>query len=210
MKIGRNLRTALVLAVCVGAVFGVRAFKPHPDTVLKQRASERSLGDEKAPFWVTEYFDYQCPPCARARDVLEKAMADHPGKIYLQARYFPLPGHKHAMKAAVYAECVSRQKGKFWAFHDEMLKKQAEWTHDPYAALKFAAYAEKAGADIGRLDACSHDPKTEEMVLEEKKKAQELGVQSTPTFFVNGKIAVGIDGLEKELSVLRDPEKGQA
>lgn len=207
MRMGRNSRTAALLLLCVGVIFGVRALKPHPDALLKTRIAERALGDEKAPVWITEYFDYQCPPCASARGVLEKTMAESPGRIYLQARYFPLPAHKHALKAAVHAECVSRQKGKFWKFHEEMLKNQSEWSKDPYAALRFAAYAEKAGVDIGKLNACVQDPETEKTVLEEKKKAQELGVQVTPTFFVNGKLAAGINGLQAELAGLRKEEQ---
>src|SRR6185295_4383525 len=115
---------------CVGAVFLFRGFKPNPEELLKKRTTERSLGDSKAALWITEYFDYQCPPCASARKVLEDAMEEHPGKIYLQVRYFPLPMHKNSLKAAVAGDCASRQPGKFWKFHKAIFEHQSEWAMD--------------------------------------------------------------------------------
>lgn len=191
--------TVALVSVCVGAVLGFRALRSDPAELLKVRIAERSLGSEKAPVWITEYFDYQCPPCAMAHVALEKERAEHPEKIYLQARFFPQPSHKNGMKAAVFAECASRQKGKFWKFHEEMFKHQNEWAMDSYAGFRFASYAENVGLNLKRLDACVQDPETEKGVAEEKKKAEEIGVQLTPTFFVNGKRVVGLAALLEEL-----------
>ncbi len=199
MRKNKWFLTGIVLSACVVSVLATRALKPHPDEVLKKRIAERSKGEEKAKLWITEYFDYQCPPCAKAAAFLETAMAEHPGQIYLQVRNFPQPGHKNALKAARYAECVSHQKGKFWTYHDELFKNQAQWSQDPYADIRFAAYAEGMGLDVKKLDACVHDPAAEKTVLDEKKKAEEIGVRQTPSFFVNGKLVVGVKALEGEL-----------
>lgn len=199
MKKNKRLVTVLVLGACVLSVFAVRTLKPHPDQVLKMRNAERSLGDEKAKLWITEYFDYQCPPCAMAGALLERAMKDHPGQIYLQVRYFPLPAHKNALKAALYAECVTRQKGKFWGYHEQVFRSQNEWNQDPYPEIRFAAYADSAGADVKKVEACVQDPATEKTVLDEKAKAQEIGVKMTPSFFVNGKLVVGVKALLDEM-----------
>ncbi len=189
------LVTLAVVSLSVGAILVFRAFRPDPDLLLKQRNSERALGSEKAPVWVTEYFDYQCPPCAMASEALKKAMETHSGQIYLQARFFPLPVHKNAMKAALFAECASHQKGKFWALHEEIFKHQNEWATDNYAGFRFTSYAESVGLDLQKLEACVQDPGTEKTVLDEKKKAEEIGVVMTPTFYVNGKIAVGVKAM---------------
>ena len=199
MKKNRSSATVLVVLACVASVFAVRFLKPDLAELWKKSITERSLGLDKSPLWITEYFDYQCPPCANARAVLEQAIAEHPGQVYLQVRFFPLPGHKNAMKAASYAECASRQKGKFWKFHEEVFKHQAEWAQDPYPQIKFAAYAEAAGLDLARLDRCANGPAVEKAVLDEKKKAEELGVKITPTFFLNGKMLVGVNDLRTEL-----------
>jgi len=203
----KSVATAAVLFFCVGAVFLARTLKPNPEQILKQRIAERSLGSEKAPLWVTEYFDYQCPPCAAARMTLESALKEHPGQIYLQARFYPLPSHKNAMKAALYAECASRQKGKFWKFHEELFEHQSDWAMDDYAPIKFASYAGNVGLNVSQMDACSHDPETEKIVLEEKKKGKELGVKITPSFFINGKIVVGINSLKNEIDAFFEEKK---
>ena len=207
MKINKISATFLVMALCIGAVFAVRTLRPDAQSAMKKRIAERSLGDEKAPLWITEYFDYQCPPCGLARTALEQAVAEHPGQIHLQVRFFPLPAHKNAMKAAIYAECASRQKGKFWKFHDEVFKHQAEWAQDPYAPLKFASYAESAGLELRRLAACANDRRTEKAVAEEKKKAEGLGVKITPTFFFNGKMVIGVNGLIEEIKAFFTPKE---
>jgi protein-disulfide isomerase len=199
MRKKKFLATAAVLIVCALAVFAVRSLRPDPAALEKARNAARSKGDSKAPLWITEYFDYQCPPCASARTVLDGALDQYPGKIYLQVRFFPLPAHKNAMKASAFAECASRQSGKFWAFHEELFAHQKDWAEDPYPALKFADYAEKAGLNVKKLDACANDPAVAEVIEAEKKAAMDLGVRQTPTFIVNGKIAVGLKALADEL-----------
>ena len=194
--------TLLAAFLCVGGVLLFRTFKPDPEALLKKRVAERSLGDPKAGFWITEYYDYQCPPCGSARKLLDDVMKRFPGKIYLQVRYFPLPAHKNALSAAVHAECASRQPGHFWAFHEQLFEHQQEWAMDPYASLKFLNYAQSAGIDTPRWDACAKDPETEKYVLEEKKKGEALGIKITPSFFVNGKLVVGVNGLSDALKEL--------
>lgn len=199
----KRLRASvLLLALCVSAVYGTRALAPHPDEVLKKRLAVRSKGDEKAPVWITEYFDYQCPPCAMANKLLNLAMTRYPGKIYLQVRYFPMPAHVHAVKAAVYAECASKQKGRFWDYHEALFDNQRQWAADPYPELRFTAYAETAGLDVKGLEACVQRPETEASVRDERKKGEEIGVKGTPSFFVNGKLLVGVNALAAELDTL--------
>ncbi len=198
------VQTALVLVLCVGSVFLVRIWRPNPEEVFKKRIAERSIGDSKAKVWITEYFDYQCPPCGAANKLLRDWMAKHPGKIYLQVRYFPLPGHKYSMKAVVHAECASRQKGKFFKFHDALFDHQSEWAVDAYPELRFLTYAQQAGLELKSWDACTKDPETKIFVKEEKAKAEKLGVKITPTFFVNGKMVIGTNALVEELNAIVD------
>lgn len=198
------LTTAAVVVLCVGSIFLLRILRPDPAEMLKKRISERSSGDPKAKIWVTEYFDYQCPPCASAHALLQEWMLKNPGKIYLQVRYFPLPAHKHSVKAAIHAECATRQPGKFWKFHGLLFDHQAEWASDAYPELKFLTYAETAELDLPRWDACTKDPATEKFVSGEKAEAEKLGIKITPSFFVNGKLIVGTQALMQELNAVAD------
>jgi protein-disulfide isomerase len=196
--------TVTIGAVCVGSVILMRAFTPSPEELLKQGIAQRSQGNENAPIKIIEYFDYQCEACEHANKLLKDLIDMNPGKIYLQARFYPLPGHKNALKAAVFAECVSLQKDKFWPFHEEIFRNQATWAKDPYAQIRFASYSTSVGVDLKHLDACVADPEVEKRILEEKKKAAELSVKVTPSFFVNEKFVVGLDQLIQELKKLSE------
>lgn len=198
------LLTVTVGVVCVGSIFLIRSFKPSPEEALKKRITQRSQGNEKAPIQIVEYFDYQCEACAKADKLLKELVDLNPGGVYLQVRFYPLPMHKNSLKAAIFAECVSLQKGKFWAFHEEVFKSQTIWAKDPNAPIRFVAYAQEAGVDLRRLDACVADPEVEKRILEEKKEASELSIKSTPSFFVNGKFVVGVPQLVQELKKLSE------
>ena len=200
----KTVLTFFVLVLCVAGVLAFRALKPDPEAMLKKRIAERSVGDPKAALWITEYFDYQCPPCGVARNLLEDAIKKHPGKIYLQVRYFPLPAHKNSLKAAVHAECASHQPGKFWAMHDKIFEHQSEWAMDSYPELRFLNYAQEAGLDLPKWDACTKDPEIQKSITEEKTKGETLGVKITPTFFINGKMFVGNQALSEELKKLEN------
>ena len=198
------MMTVAVILLSTGSVFLFRAFQPSPQELLKKRVAERSLGDPKAPLVVAEYFDYQCPPCAVAYKVLEDWVKKYPGKIYLQTHFFPLPAHKNAMKAAVCAECAARQKGKFWAIHGLLFTHQSEWANDSYAELKFLTYAQEALLDLGQWDACVKDPEIQKFISQEKTKGESLGVKTTPSFFVNGQLVVGVEKLAAELEKIEN------
>lgn len=194
------ISTVIVIGLCVGFIQGFRAFMPNAEELMKKRLSQRSTGNPDSKTWITEYFDYQCPPCALAAKVLKEHLEKNPKSIYLQVRYFPLQGHPHAMKAATYAECASRQNGKFWAYHELLFSHQSEWAPEKYPELKFLEYAKQAGLDLDQWDRCNKDPETQKFIVSEKEKAAELGVKITPSFFVNGELVVGVKALQDALN----------
>lgn len=200
----KPLVTIVIALACIMLVLAYRHLRPDPEAELKKRTAERSMGDPKASLWITEYYDYQCPPCAIAHKQLDEAIKKYPGRIYLQVRYFPLAAHRNAMKAAVHAECASRQPGKFWLMHEKIFERQAEWAPDPYPELRFLSYAQEAGLRLEPWDACTKDPRTEKFIAEEKAKGESLGAKITPSFFINGKLVVGNTALTDELKKLED------
>jgi protein-disulfide isomerase len=204
----RSLTVALVALACIGAVFAARFLRTMSAGKV-YGIEQRSKGDKSAPTHITEYFDYQCPPCAMANKMLKDRMAERPGKYHLEVRYFPLPGHRNAMKAAIHAECAARQ-GHFWDFHDKVFENQSDWANDPYAELKYLSYGKDLGLDLSRWDACTKDPKTEDFVAKEKAQGQALGAQITPSFFVNGKLIVGNFPLIEELKQIELKEDNPA
>ena len=190
--------TVAVLFVCVAPILALKIFALKESKGLDKRTLARSKGDSHAPVWITEYFDYQCPACRTAHDTLDKYFQKYPKQLYLQVRFFPLPAHKYGLKTALYAECAARQN-KFWKFHDLVFENQTSWSALPDAEPVFKDYARLAGMDLKKCEACLKDPETEKAVMEEKGKASALGVQITPTAYVNGKIFAGAQAINAEL-----------
>ena len=188
----------LILLICGGAILTVKFLKPKEFRSGDRRTLTRSKGDPHAPLWITEYFDYQCPACGNAHGLLEKYFEKYPGKIYLQMKFYPLPQHKFGPKAALYAECAARQD-KFWKFHDLLFDNQKIWSVLPDAEPSFRSYGQQSGLDMNKCDACLTDPETEKAILDEKGKATALGIQITPTAYVNGKVCAGYQALNQAL-----------
>lgn len=186
-----------VLAVAAGRrYFSPSAFRFTSD----ERALLRSRGEPGSPVWIVEYMDYECPPCRQAYQIIEDYFKKNRSKIYFQVRFYPMPAHRNALRAAQYAECAARE-GRFWKFHDILLTQQKEWSGAAQGQAEpfFRGYAGKLGLDSRRFVLCLEDPGAARAVGEDMKAARSVGVQRAPTFFMNGKMVVGVRALEEEL-----------
>ena len=202
MKSNKFFVTLFVLAIAVGAVHGSRFFfGPKGKVTFDKRILNRSKGSPNAPTWIVEYMDYQCPPCRKMFHILESYFEEYPSQIYLQVRFHPLKMHAHGLESAVYSECATRQK-KFWEFHSLLFENQKEWVDLGKIDDKFHEYAARVGLDLQALDKCVADPATQEAVLKENIEGSKLGVASTPTFFMNGKMIAGSKEMTEELKKL--------
>src|SRR5581483_6538755 len=104
-----------------------------------------------------------------------------------------LPMHNWAMKAAEYADCVSRASNDgYWKFVDSVFDAQAEITADN-ADQKLTDLADKAGVNGQDIAACAGKPETESRVQASINLGKSLDVNSTPTLFINGR-PVGVNG----------------
>jgi protein-disulfide isomerase len=138
-------------------------------------------GPAGAPVTIIEFSDYQCPYCGRAEPTVKRLLEAYPGKVRIVYRDFPLPGHEDAPKAAEAARCAADQ-GKFWEMHDKLFENQR--------ALEIGnlkAYARAAGADGTKFDACLDGGTKTKEVEASFRAGNEVGVHSTPTFFINGR-----------------------
>ena len=134
---------------------------------------------------IVEWSDFQCPYCGREFGVIEKVMKEYDGKVRLVFRHFPLEFHPFAAKAAEAGACADAQ-GKFWPMHDWMYGHQRELDR---ASLEKAAAS--LGLDVTRFKSALDNPATEARVGADAQAAQAVGVNATPTFFVNGREHVG-------------------
>lgn len=200
MKISKPVLGVLIVIFCVGAILTIKAVvikKPFVFRSLGQ-LGPRAKGRPSAPIRVIEYTDFQCPACSRAAQDVKKVFLEHPDRIYFELKYFPLPMHRLAHRAAIFAECAAEQ-GKFWAFHDVIYKSQASWSKMTSVDSYFSQLAVSLGIDGVGLAACVNGGAMEARIRRDVKEGNALGVNSTPTFFVNGKMVVGGGNFKEEI-----------
>jgi protein-disulfide isomerase len=159
------------------------------------------LGSDKAPVTIIEYASMTCPHCAHFSETtfpeLKKRYIDT-GKVRYTLREFPLD----ALAAAGFMLARCAGKDKYMAIVDTLFAKQLEWVvKEPIPALK--SIAKQFGFTEESFNQCLANQKVLESIQAVRDHAVEkLGVNSTPTFFVNGKRMVGdlsIDALAKEI-----------
>ena len=199
----KNKKTILALAlilVCIAAIYLVRIYKRFTTTVHATSASNRVKGNPNAVTKIVEYMDFQCGACAQSAEYLKKFFNDKGDQFYLEIKYFPLEEiHQHTIFAARYAEC-SAQQGKFWPVHDGLFARQKDWHKMINPDSVFREIANNAGVDLKKLDACLDSEAVGEAIAQNKAEGLALGVNSTPSYFVNGKMVVGLKSLEQALT----------
>lgn len=148
-----------------------------------------ALGPKNAPITIVEFSDFECPYCARSWPTIQGIMKRHEGKVRVIYKHSPLPFHKKAIPAHKAALAAARQ-GKFWPYHDLLVANLQTWQGGDEQAA-FAAYADQLGLDAARFRKDMADPKLDETIQRDMKLGEKLGVQGTPTYFVNGVIVRG-------------------
>jgi protein-disulfide isomerase len=113
--------------------------------------------------------------------VLEEIVNEYSGKVRLVVRDFPLDQHTHALKAAEAAE-AAREQGKYWEYTALMFKNQSALEID-----KLKEYATQLGLDRKRFDASLDSGKYSDKVQQDLQEGYRLGVNATPTVFINGR-----------------------
>ncbi len=167
---------------------------------LEEAAKKISLkdvpvkGNKDAKVTIVEYSDFQCPFCKRAtEDVLPGILKEYQGKVKLVFKQLPLPNHNWADDAAIASVCAYNQSNDgFWKYHDIVFQKQKEITVEK-SKEQLMTFAKQVGLDTGKFEACVSSPDTATRVQNEVKEAQSLGINSTPTFVVNGMSVPGAD-----------------
>lgn len=141
-------------------------------------------GPEDAKVTIVMFSDFECPFCRQGYEVLERIRQAYGDDVRVAYKAFPLDFHEHALAAAAAAESA-REAGRFWAFFDAMFA-QSEVTVETILAA-----ARAAGLDPGRVRADMQARRGITRVARNLRQGRRLGVSSTPTFFVNGRMIKG-------------------
>jgi protein-disulfide isomerase len=166
--------------------FGADPFAPVRSKLAEQ-AKGPVQGNANAPVEIVEFSDFECPHCKKAQPKLEQLMSESPN-ARLVFENFPLSQiHKWADRAAGYADCIARQSAEqFWKFSREVFDQQ-EQINDSNAVAKLAAIATDAGANASATAACADSAETKARVNQQYELGVSVGVNATPTLFLNGR-----------------------
>ncbi len=149
------------------------------------------IGPEGAPIVIVEFSDFQCPFCKRFQDETAKQLlAAYPGKIRFVYRHLPLTSiHPEAFPSAEASMCANEQNA-FWEYHDKIFENQDKLGRELYMQI-----ASDLKLDTTVFEGCLNTEKYKELIQQDSDFALNLGVQSTPTFFINGLALVGAQPL---------------
>lgn len=151
------------------------------------RDSSHATGKLDAKVVVVEFGDFQCPACAAADPAIKQLVAenkDNPNFTYV-FRNFPLNIHPNAKISAQAAEAAGEQ-GKFFEMQHMLYEKQNEWATSLNPLDKFVGYAQSLGLDTTKFKEAVSGNKFSSVIEADTQDGNELGVNSTPTFYVNG------------------------
>ena len=144
-----------------------------------------SRGPDDAPVTIVEFGDYQCPYCGRLHPLLKRLVEESDGSVQLVFRNFPLfQLHPFALTAALAVE-ASAPFGKFWQMHDLVFENQKKLADDD-----LRRYAESLGIP-GDEVVGEAAQQYKSRVKRDYKDGIDLGVQGTPTLFINGDAYAG-------------------
>lgn len=167
------------------------------ESPLLQLASDDWVkGNPEAQVTLVEYLDFECEACGAYYPIVKQLEKEFEGKLKVVTRYFPLPGHKNSMEAALAAQAAGEQ-GKFFEMHDLLFESQKEWGEKPLSNPDlFLPYAEKLGLDMKKFNEDRKKATTIARVDRNKKEADQLKLNGTPSFFLNGKAIKSPNTLE--------------
>jgi protein-disulfide isomerase len=146
---------------------------------------------------IEEFGDFECSPCGSAHPVLKRVKQEFGSDLVIVFRQFPLAAkHAHAMDAARAAEAAGFQ-GKFWQMHDLLYENQQTWRADPDPASVFAQYANQIGLNLDQFKRDRDGDPVRQRISLDRERGYWIGVNSTPTVFLNGR-EVPADSLTAE------------
>ncbi len=169
---------------------GIKVMLDPPRYTVATSAADPVRGVASAPVTIIEFSDYQCPFCGRVNPTLEQVRKAYGDKVKIIFKDFPLPNHPQAPKAAEAAHCAGEQ-GKYWELHDHMFANQRALN-----VPDLKQYAATLGLDAAKFNQCLDSGKHAGLVAAGTAQGERMGVNSTPTLYVNGRPLIGAQPFE--------------
>jgi protein-disulfide isomerase len=201
----KRLIPVLIILVVLSAALGVtwsmlRSSRQAANANANANAADPALvtqgaepphvrGNPSAPVTLEEFADFQCPSCGAYYPELKKIESEFGDKLKVVFRERPLvPPHDHALMAAQAAEAAGLQN-RFWEMHDKLYENQTAWSDARDLVPIFVDYAKQIGLNPDQFMKDLNGEAVAQRIFQDGKRSHSLGINSTPTFFVNGKEA---------------------
>src|SRR3972149_5786955 len=186
---------AIITVVVIGSIFGIFKLASKSQTVGSSNLAitvsaindnENVKGDKEAAATLIEYSDFQCPACGSYYPLVKQLSQEFGDKVLFVYRHFPLDQHKNAELASYAAEAAGKQD-KFWEMHDLIFEGQKEWSDSEEARAFFAKYAASLNLVAEQFQKDIDSAEVKAKVEKDYQSGLNAKVNSTPTFFLNGK-----------------------
>lgn len=163
-----------------------------------------SRGSPDAAVILEEYASFQCPHCGMYAQLTQPQVLER----YVDAgvvRYvfFDFPLDPLAQLGSEAARCANEQ-GAFWAMHDLLFARMREWGSKRNPTGLFREYAVGLGLDAAALGECVSSHRYRDAVLRARRRGEQLGVDRTPTFLINGRRVTGALGFDQMAEILEE------
>jgi protein-disulfide isomerase len=202
----------IIFVVVVAAIFGGviwvgknndKPFEGDAAKIITEGPiADRVYGSQDQKVVLIEYGDYQCPGCRAMAAPVKTFAEQYKDKLTFIFRHMPLTNsHPNALAAAATAEAAGQQ-GKYWEMHDKLYENQDAWSGVPVdqRGAVFEGYASELGLNIEQYkkDITSKDI-TNKIGRDKSTATQKFGVDSTPTFVLNGQVIKGQDAVKADV-----------
>ena len=173
----------------------------NPPKLEVGKGTRPPLGNKSAPVTIVMFSDYECPFCKRAEPTVDAVMAKYKDKVQLYYRDYPLPFHQNAKPASEAAHCANAQ-GKFWEYHKKVM------ASEDLSKAALQKIASDVGLDRKKFDECLDKGTFKQAVEVEMVEGENLGIDGTPAFFINGRRLSGAQPVEKFSEIIDEELAG--
>lgn len=173
----------IAISVLVIGIASVVLTKPASTFTTSEVMPKDSYtkGNTNAKVSLVEFSDFQCPACLTAKPAVDAIVTKHKDKMVFSYRHFPLDQHPFARKAAQAAEAAGAQ-GKFWEMYDLLFENQLKFSDTIFADL-----AKQLSLDMSKFEEDMKSSALTNRIDSDQADGTRFGVNSTPSFFLNGK-----------------------
>jgi protein-disulfide isomerase len=195
-----------VLALPFILILAAFMLRPAAAGVMEARPGDMVFGEAGAPVTMVEYYSLNCPHCAVFhKQIFPAIKAEYidTGKLRFVFRDFPL--NWAALEAAILTHCAGPER--FLAVQDALFASLRQWSGAQSTLLAVAEVGESVGVTRAQFKQCVEAGALQKQVVESFEFArEELGVDGTPTFFINGEKHVGGIAMERLAEIIERAE----